>query len=139
MKYLDEYRDGDLTRKLLAEINQTVTRPWKIMEVCGGQTHSIIKRGLDHLLTPEIDMVHGPGCPVCVTPIELIDKAIALASQPDIIFTSYGDMLRVPGSEKDLFSVKATGGDVRIVYSPLDAVKSAQQITGTTVVLFGMG
>ncbi len=107
MKYLDEYRDGELTKKLLAEINQTVTKPWKIMEVCGGQTHSIIKSGLDQLLPPEIDLVHGPGCPVCVTPLELIDKAIALASQPEIIFTSYGDMLRVPGSEKDLFSVKS--------------------------------
>ena len=97
MKYLDEYRDGDLTKKLLVEINQTVTQPWKIMEVCGGQTHSIIKSGLDQLLPPEIDLVHGPGCPVCVTPLEQIDKAIALASRPEIIFTSYGDMLRVPG------------------------------------------
>lgn len=139
MKYLDEYRDGELTRKLLAEIRQTVTQPWKIMEVCGGQTHSIIKSGLDQLLPPEIDLVHGPGCPVCVTPLELIDKAIALASRPDIIFTSYGDMLRVPGSERDLFSVKAAGGDVRIVYSPLDALKIAQQNPHKTVVFFGIG
>ena len=139
MKYLDEYRDGELTRKLLTEINQAVTRPWKIMEVCGGQTHSIIKSGLDQLLPPEIDLVHGPGCPVCVTPLELIDKAIALASQPEIIFTSYGDMLRVPGSEKDLFSVKAVGGDVRIVYSPLDALKIARQNPDKTVVFFGIG
>jgi len=139
MKYLDEYRDGDLTRKILEEINQTVTRPWKIMEVCGGQTHSIIKSGLDQLLPPEIDLVHGPGCPVCVTPLELIDKAIALASRPEIIFTSYGDMLRVPGSERDLFSVKAEGGDVRIVYSPLDALKIANQNPDKTVVFFGIG
>ena len=139
MKYLDEYRDGELTKKLLAEIKSTVTHPWKIMEVCGGQTHSIIKSGLDQLLPPEIDLVHGPGCPVCVTPLELIDKAIALASQPEIIFTSYGDMLRVPGSERDLFSVKAAGGDVRIVYSPLDALKIAQDNPDKTVVFFGIG
>jgi hydrogenase expression/formation protein HypD len=139
MKYLDEYRDGELTKKLLAEIKSTVTRPWKIMEVCGGQTHSIIKSGLDQLLPPEIDLVHGPGCPVCVTPLELIDKAIALASQPEIIFTSYGDMLRVPGSERDLFSVKAAGGNVRIVYSPLDALKIAQDNPDKTVVFFGIG
>lgn len=139
MKYLDEYRDGPITRKLLHEINQTVTQPWKIMEVCGGQTHSIIKSGLDQLLPPEIDLVHGPGCPVCVTPLELIDKAIALASRPEIIFTSYGDMLRVPGSERDLFSEKAAGGDVRIVYSPLDALKIAQQNLDKTVVFFGIG
>ena len=139
MKYLDEYRDGELTKKLLVEINESVTQPWKIMEVCGGQTHSIIKSGLDQLLPPEIDLVHGPGCPVCVTPLELIDKAIALASQPEIIFTSYGDMLRVPGSKKDLFSVKAAGGDVRIVYSPLDALKIAQQNPEKTIVFFGIG
>ncbi len=139
MKYLDEYRDGPLTKKILQEINKTVTRPWKIMEVCGGQTHSIIKSGLDQLLPPEIDLVHGPGCPVCVTPLELIDKAIALASQPEIIFTSYGDMLRVPGSEADLFSVKAAGGDVRIVYSPLDALKIARSNADKTVVFFGIG
>ena len=139
MKYLDEYRDGELTKKILAEINQTVTRPWKIMEVCGGQTHSIIKSGLDQLLPPEIDLVHGPGCPVCVTPLELIDKAIALASRPDVIFTSYGDMLRVPGSERDLFSVKAEGGDVRVVYSPLDALKFAKENPENTVVFFGIG
>jgi len=139
VKYLDVYRDGELTNKLLAEINHTVTQPWKIMEVCGGQTHSIIKSGLDQLLPPEIDLVHGPGCPVCVTPLEQIDKAIALASQPEIIFTSYGDMLRVPGSEKDLFSVKAAGGDVRIVYSPLDALRIAQQNPEKTIVFFGIG
>jgi hydrogenase expression/formation protein HypD len=139
MKYLDEYRDGELTRKLLKEIESTVTRHWKIMEVCGGQTHAIIKSGLDQLLPPEIDLVHGPGCPVCVTPLELIDKAIALAARPEIIFTSYGDMLRVPGSERDLFSVKASGGDVRIVYSPLDALKIARDNPDKTVVFFGIG
>ena len=113
MKYLEEYRDGKLTLKLLKEIEKTVTQRWVLMEVCGGQTHSILRSGLDQLLPPEIELVHGPGCPVCVTPLELIDKAIALASRPDIIFASYGDMLRVPGSEKDLFSVKAAGGDVQ--------------------------
>jgi hydrogenase expression/formation protein HypD len=139
MKYLDEYRDGALTRSLLDEIGRTVTRSWKIMEVCGGQTHSILKSGLDQLLPEEIDLVHGPGCPVCVTPLELIDKAIALASRPDVIFASYGDMLRVPGSERDLFSVKAMGGDVRIVYSPLDSLTIARENPDRTVVFFGIG
>jgi hydrogenase expression/formation protein HypD len=139
MKYLDEYRDGDLTRVLLAEIRQVVTRPWVLMEVCGGQTHAILKSGLDRLLPPEIELVHGPGCPVCVTPLELIDKAIALASRPDVIFASYGDMLRVPGSKRDLFSVKAAGGDVRVVYSPLDSLEIAQGNPDKTVVFFGIG
>ena len=139
MKYLDEYRDGELTRKLIDEILSTVTRPWVLMEVCGGQTHSILKNGLDQLLPPEIELVHGPGCPVCVTPVQLIDKAIALAARPDVIFTSYGDMLRVPGSEQDLFSVRATGGDVRVLYSPLDALKIAQDNPDKTVIFFGIG
>jgi hydrogenase expression/formation protein HypD len=139
VKYLDEYRDADLTRKLLADIQKTVTRRWKLMEVCGGQTHSIIKSGLDRMLPPEIELVHGPGCPVCVTPLEQVDKAIALASRPDVIFTSYGDMLRVPGSGRDLFAVKAAGGDVRIVYSPLDALKIANDNPGKTVVFFAIG
>jgi hydrogenase expression/formation protein HypD len=139
MKHLDEYRDGELTRKLLAELRQTVTRPWRIMEVCGGQTHSIMKSGLDQLLPPEIDLVHGPGCPVCVTPLELIDRAIALASRPDVILASFGDMLRVPGSKRDLFSVKAAGGDVRIVYSPLDALQIARANPDKTVVFFAIG
>jgi hydrogenase expression/formation protein HypD len=139
MKYLDEYRDGELTRKLLDEIGQTVTKPWRLMEVCGGQTHSIIKSGLDQLLPKQIELIHGPGCPVCVTPLELIDKALALAARPDVIFTSYGDMLRVPGSHGDLFSVKAAGGDVRIVYSPLDALKIAAANPDKTVVFFGIG
>ena len=139
MKYLEEYRDEALTRAVLNEIRQCVTRPWKIMEVCGGQTHSILKSGLDQLLPPEIELVHGPGCPVCVTPLELIDKAIALASRPDVIFVSFGDMLRVPGSERDLFSVKAAGGDVRIVYSPLDSLKIARENPAKTVIFFGIG
>jgi hydrogenase expression/formation protein HypD len=139
VKYLDEYRDADLTRKLLADIQKTVTRPWNLMEVCGGQTHSILKSGLDQMLPPEINLIHGPGCPVCVTPLELVDKAIALSSRPDVIFTSYGDMLRVPGSTSDLFAVKAAGGDVRIVYSPLDALKIARDNPQKTVVFFAIG
>ncbi|MBI3761146.1 MAG: hydrogenase formation protein HypD [Chloroflexi bacterium] len=139
MKYIDEYRDEAITRHLIDEIRRTVTRPWKLMEVCGGQTHSILKSGLDQLLPPEIDLVHGPGCPVCVTPLELIDKAIALASRLDVIFVSYGDMLRVPGSERDLFSVRASGGSVRVVYSPLDALKIARENPDKTVVFFGIG
>lgn len=139
MKYLDEYRDGELTRSLLDQIRSTVTRPWTIMEICGGQTHSILKSGLDQLLPPEIELVHGPGCPVCVTPLELIDKAIALASRPDVIFVSFGDMLRVPGSGRDLFSVKAAGGDVRVVYSPLDSLKIARKNPDKTVVFFAIG
>ncbi len=139
MKHLDEYRDGDITRRLLAEIAATVTRPWHIMEVCGGQTHSILKSGLDQLLPPEVELIHGPGCPVCVTPLELIDKAVKIAAMPNVIFTSYGDMLRVPGSEKDLFSVKAAGGDVRMVYSPLDALKMAQANPDKEVVFFAVG
>jgi len=139
MKYLDEYRDGEMTRRLLDEIARTVTRPWSLMEVCGGQTHSILKSGLDTLLPPEITLIHGPGCPVCVTPLELVDKAVHIASLPNVIFTSYGDMLRVPGSQRDLFSVKAAGGDVRIVYSPLDAVKLAQENPDKEVVFFAVG
>ncbi len=139
MKYVEEYRDAHLTQKLLAEIRRSVTRPWTIMEVCGGQTHSILKTGLDHMLPPAIHLIHGPGCPVCVTPLELVDKAIALASRPDVIFASYGDMLRVPGSERDLFSVRAAGGDVRIVYSPLDALEIARNNPEKTVVFFAIG
>src|SRR5512146_2436310 len=130
MKYLDEFRNGEIAQKLAAEIRRTTTRPWKIMEVCGGQTHSIIRNGIDQLLPKEIEMVHGPGCPVCVTPLEVIDQALAIASQPGVIFCSFGDMLRVPGSEKDLFRVRGEGGDVRIVYSALDAVQVAQANPG---------
>jgi hydrogenase expression/formation protein HypD len=139
MKYLEEYRDQAAVQAVLDEIRRVTTRPWTIMEICGGQTHSIIRHGLDQLLPPEITLVHGPGCPVCVTPLELIDKAIAIASRPDVILTSFGDMLRVPGSQQDLFAVKATSGDVRVVYSPLDALKLARQHSGKTVVFFGVG
>jgi hydrogenase expression/formation protein HypD len=139
MKYLDEYRDGELVQRGLEEIRRTVTRPWSLMEICGGQTHSIMRHGLDELLPDGIELIHGPGCPVCVTPLELIDKAIAIASRPDVIFTSFGDMLRVPGSDEDLFSTRADGGDVRVVYSPLDAVKIAQQHPDKQVVFFGIG
>ncbi len=139
VKYMIEYRDEALTRALLEEVARTVTRPWKIMEVCGGQTHTILKSGLDQLLPPQVELIHGPGCPVCVTPLELIDKAIALASRSEVIFVSYGDMLRVPGSERDLFSVKAGGGDVRIVYSPLDALRIAKENPDKTVVFFAIG
>jgi len=139
VKYIEEYRDADLTNKLINELTSILTRDWTLMEVCGGQTHSIMKSGLDQLLPKKINLVHGPGCPVCVTPLELIDKAIALASRPDVIFTSYGDMLRVPGSTSDLLSVKAAGGDVRILYSPLDSLKIAQENPEKTVVFFGIG
>jgi hydrogenase expression/formation protein HypD len=139
MKYVEEYRDAQLVRGVIDEIRRTVTRPWVLMEICGGQTHAIIRYGLDQLLPPEIELVHGPGCPVCVTPLELIDKALAIASQPEVIFTSYGDMLRVPGSGRDLFSVRAAGGDVRVVYSPLDALKIAQQNPEKQVVFFAIG
>ena len=139
MRFIDEYRDGALTQKLLDEIQRLVSRHWTLMEVCGGQTHSIVKSGLDQLLPSEIELVHGPGCPVCVTPLELVDKAIALASRPDVIFTSYGDMLRVPGSERDLFTVRAAGGDVRILYTPLDALKIARENPDKTVIFFGIG
>ncbi len=139
MKFLDEYRDADLARKLLADIQRSVTRPWSLMEICGGQTHSIIRSGLDQMLPPQITLIHGPGCPVCVTPLELVDKAIALASRQDVIFASYGDMLRVPGSARDLFAVKAQGGDVRVVYSPLDALELAHKNPSKTVVFFAIG
>lgn len=139
MKYLDEFRDGELARRLAREIRETATRRWAIMEVCGGQTHSIVRNGLDRLLEDAVEMIHGPGCPVCVTPLELIDKALAIASQPGVVFCSFGDMLRVPGSRHDLFRIKAEGGDVRVVYSPLDALKIARQNPGAQVVFFGIG
>lgn len=139
MKYVTEYRDAALVKGVIEEIRRTVTRPWTLMEICGGQTHAIVRHGIDQLLPPEIELVHGPGCPVCVTPLELIDKALALASRPDVIFCSYGDMLRVPGSGHDLFSVKAQGGDVRVVYSPLDAVTLAEQNPDKQVVFFAIG
>lgn len=139
MKYLDEYREADAVMKYAALIKKIVTKPWNIMEVCGGQTHSIVKSGIDELLPKEVTLIHGPGCPVCVTPLEQIDKAIELASKKEIIFCSFGDMLRVPGSKKDLLSVKAEGGDVRILYSPIDALKIAKENPDKEVVFFAVG
>jgi hydrogenase expression/formation protein HypD len=139
MKYLSEYRDAHLVQSVMDEIARTIHHPWVIMEICGGQTHSIMKSGLDQLLPTGLELVHGPGCPVCVTSLEMIDKALAIASQPGVIITSYGDMLRVPGSNGDLFSVRAAGGDVRVVYSSLDAVKIAQENPGKQVVFFAIG
>jgi len=139
MKHVTEYRDAELVGAAIREIGRTVTKPWVIMEICGGQTHAIVRHGIDQLLPPEIELVHGPGCPVCVTPLELIDKALDIAARPSVIFTSYGDMLRVPGSGGDLLSVRAAGGDVRVVYSPLDAVKIAQANPDKEVVFFAIG
>jgi hydrogenase expression/formation protein HypD len=139
MKYLDEYRDPAAAGKLRQALETVATRSWTIMEVCGGQTHTIVKYGIDELLPPGIELVHGPGCPVCVTPLELIDQAITIASRPEVIFCSFGDMLRVPGSGRDLFAVKAAGGDVRIVYSPLDCLHIAEQNPARTVVFFAVG
>ncbi len=139
MKFLDEYRDPRVARQVAAALERAVTRPWRIMEICGGQTHSILRFGLDQILPPQITLLHGPGCPVCVTPLEQIDKALELATRPEVIFTSFGDMLRVPGSHADLLSVKARGGDVRIVYSPLDAVELARQNPERQVVFFAVG
>jgi hydrogenase expression/formation protein HypD len=139
MKYVSEYRDAKLVKAVLEDIRKEVTQPWVIMEICGGQTHSIVRHGIDQLLPSEIELVHGPGCPVCVTPLEQIDRALVIAADPDVIFTSYGDMLRVPGSGRDLFSVRATGGDVRVVYSPLDAIKIARENPDRQVVFFAIG
>jgi hydrogenase expression/formation protein HypD len=139
MKHLAEYRDADTARRLAAEIGRIVTRPWAIMEVCGGQTHSIIRNGIDQLLPPEVELIHGPGCPVCVTPLETIDRALAIARRPGTILCSFGDMLRVPGSQEDLFAVKAAGGDVRVVYSPLDSVKLARSRPDREVVFLAIG
>ena len=139
MKYLDEYRDARIARALAAEIAQRTTRPWVLMEICGGQTHTIMRYGIDELLPHAIELVHGPGCPVCVTPLETIDKAIALASRPDVILVSYGDMLRVPGSHSDLFRAKAEGADVRIAYSPMEAVRIAGANPGHKVVFLAIG
>jgi hydrogenase expression/formation protein HypD len=139
VKYLDEYRDPTLARALLDELATVVTRPWAIMEVCGGQTHTLVRQGIDELLPGAIRMIHGPGCPVCVTPLATIDHAIALAGRPDVIFTSYGDMLRVPGSAGDLLGAKAAGGAVRVVYSPLDAVEVARRNPDREVVFFAVG
>jgi len=139
MKYLSEFRNGEIAQRMAREICQVATQPWKIMEICGGQTHSIIRNGIDQMLPPGIEMIHGPGCPVCVTPLSLIDKALAIAAQPGVIFCSFGDMLRVPGTDADLFQIKGQGGDVRIVYSPLDAVELAVKNPQKQVVFFGVG
>jgi hydrogenase expression/formation protein HypD len=139
VKYLDEFHDPELARSLFTEIERITNRSWSIMEVCGGQTHSIIRNGIDQLLPDRIELIHGPGCPVCVTPLGMIDKALEIASRPDVIFCSFGDMLRVPGSETDLFHVKSEGGDVRVVYSPLDAVKLAADHPDRDVVFFAIG
>ena len=139
MKFLDEFNDPDLARCLLDEIARVATRPWAIMEVCGGQTHSIIRNGIDQLLPDTVRLVHGPGCPVCVTPLEMIDRALAIAARDEVTFCSYGDMLRVPGSEKNLLRVKSEGGDVRVVYSPLDAVALAEALPDREVVFFAIG
>lgn len=139
MKFLDEYRDPKLAEALVADIRRHVTKHWVLMEICGGQTHTLMRYGIDHLLPPEIELVHGPGCPVCVTPLEIVDKAVEIASRPETIFVSYGDMLRVPGSARDLFQVKAAGGDVRIAYSPMEAVDLARRHPDRQVVFFAVG
>jgi len=139
MKYVDEYRGGAEARKFVEAIRRTVTRPWTLMEICGGQTHTLIRAGIDQMLPEAVTLVHGPGCPVCVTPLELIDKALAVAARPEVIFTSFGDMLRVPGSGTDLLGAKAQGADVRILYSPLDAVKIAAASPDRHVVFFAVG
>ncbi len=139
MKYVDEYRQEADAQKFVQAIHGLVTQPWAIMEVCGGQTHTLIKSGIDRLLPEAVTLIHGPGCPVCVTSLELIDRAVAIARRPEVIFTSFGDMVRVPGSTTDLLSVKALGGDVRMVYSPLDALKLAQKYPDRQVVFFAVG
>jgi len=139
MRYLDEYRDPELARRLVAELRATATRPWALMEVCGGQTNTIVRQGIDELLPAGIRMIHGPGCPVCVTPLEMIDKALAIAARPEVTFVSFGDMLRVPGSAGDLLSLRARGADVRVVYSPMDAVRVAAENPDRQVVFFAVG
>jgi hydrogenase expression/formation protein HypD len=139
MKYVDEYRSEAEAGRYLGIIARTVTKPWNLMEICGGQTHTVVKAGIDELLPREVTLVHGPGCPVCVTPLELIDKALAIARRPEVVFASFGDMIRVPGSREDLLSVKSAGGDVRVVYSPLDAVKIAVANPDRQVVFFAVG
>ncbi|MFJ9949653.1 hydrogenase formation protein HypD [Kitasatospora sp. NPDC091207] len=139
MKYLEDFQNPELAAGLLADIRATVTRPWALMEVCGGQTHTIIRQGIDQLLPDEVELIHGPGCPVCVTPLEVIDRALAIAARPEVIFCSFGDMLRVPGTDRDLFRVRGEGGDVRVVYSPLDALRIARENPHREVVFFGIG
>lgn len=139
MRFVTEYRDGAASRELADAIAKVTRRPWTLMEICGGQTHSIVKYGVDELLPQEITLVHGPGCPVCVTPLEKIDKALRIAARPNVIFCSFGDMLRVPGSEGDLFSIKANGGDIRILYAPTDALQIAKDNPGKEIVFFAVG
>src|SRR6202158_49662 len=139
MKYLDEYRNEALAQKIVGELRRIVTKPWVLMEVCGGQTHTVVKYGIDHLIPSEVELVHGPGCPVCVTSLEMIDRAHAIASRPGVIFCSFGDMLRVPGSRGDLLQLKSQGCDVRVVYSPLDAVNLAAAPPDRKVVFFAIG
>ncbi|WKU48767.1 hydrogenase formation protein HypD [Streptomyces sp. VNUA116] len=139
MKYLDEYRDPALARRLLDELHRTATRPWQIMEVCGGQTHTLVRQGIDELLPAGMRMIHGPGCPVCVTPLETLDRAMAVAARPGVILTSFGDMLRVPGSRNDLLALRARGADVRVVYTPMDAVKLAEEHPDREVVFLAVG
>ncbi len=139
MKYVDEYRNVEAVKRCADAIRRITTRPWNIMEVCGGQTHAIVRFGLDQILPAEINLIHGPGCPVCVTPIEIIDRAVAIAARPEVIFCSFGDMLRVPGSQRDLLAVKSAGGDVRIVYSPMDAVALARAHPERQIVFFAIG
>ena len=139
MKYLDEFRNPEIVRKILDEIKNTITRPWVIMEICGGQTHSIMRNGLHKLLPKEIELVHGPGCPVCVTPLEMIDQALLIAGKEQVIFTSFGDMLRVPGSKENLLQLRSQGADVRMVYSPLEALKLARENPDKEVVFFAVG
>jgi hydrogenase expression/formation protein HypD len=139
MKFLDEYRDEALAKKIVDEIRRIVTKPWVLMEVCGGQTHTIVKYGIDRLLPAEIELVHGPGCPVCVTSLEMIDRAHAIAQRPGVIFCSFGDMLRVPGSDTDLLVLKSRGADIRVVYSPIDCLKIARANPEKKVVFFAIG
>ena len=139
MKYIQEFRNSELANNLREKISEITTQPWSIMEICGGQTHSIMKYNIEEFLPEHITLIHGPGCPVCVTPLEKIDKAIKLASREDVIFTTFGDMMRVPGSTDDLLSVKANGGDIRLVYSPLDAVDIASKNPNKSVVFFAVG
>ncbi len=139
MKYLDEYRDPEWARRLAGMIVDTARRRWVVMEVCGGQTHTLMRYGIDEMVGGQVELVHGPGCPVCVTPVEMVDKAVAIAARPGVIFVSYGDMLRVPGTRSDLYRVKAEGGDVRVVYSPMDAVELARKNADRRIVFFGIG
>jgi len=139
MRYVDEYRDPELAKRLLAHIERTITKPWTIMEVCGGQTHTLIRSGIDRMVPAGLRLIHGPGCPVCVTPIEKIDRALAIAATPGVIFCSFGDMLRVPGSRNDLLQLRAAGADVRFVYSPLDSLKIARENPDRQVVFFAVG